>query len=260
MRKSVIVAGIVAGLSTAGAASAQDTTGQTSGQANVGMSLPGAQPATAAPGASDHEQVVGRLAVGYLGRATVGAGTVPAAGAPGPEGFAVIIPAPVIGIRYWVNSLLGIDAGIGIGMIGGSVDTSPGGAGDGDLDSSTAFLFHAGVPLSLASTNHFSFQIVPEANVGIGSAEQGDGDFEHSGFHFDIGARAGAEIHFGFMNIPQLSLQGSVGLLFAMDSASTDIADGPPDSVSASRTSLQTTVGSNPWNIFTSNVAAFYYF
>jgi hypothetical protein len=165
----------------------------------------------------------------------------------------------VIGVRYWVNSLLGIDAGIGLGIVGGSVETTDP-DDDADLDSSTAFLFHAGVPLSLASTNHFSFQIVPEANVGIASAEQGDGDFKHDGFHFDIGARAGAEIHFGFMNIPQLSLQGSVGLLFAMDSASTDIEDGAPASVSASRTALQTTVGSNPWNIFTSNVAAFYYF
>ena len=74
MRKSVIVAGVVAGLTTALAASAQDASGQTSGQANVGMSLPGATPATAAAGASDHDQMVGRLAVGYLGRATVGAG------------------------------------------------------------------------------------------------------------------------------------------------------------------------------------------
>ncbi len=263
MRKSVFVAGLVAGLTTALGASAQEA----GGQANVGMSLPGATPAGAAPGASDHDRVVGRLAVGYLGRATVGAGSLSIAdGAPpadNPEGYAVVGLAPVVGVRYWISSLLGLDAGIGLALIGGSLDeTAPDAATD--LDSFTGFMFHAGVPLALASSGHFTFQIVPEANVGIGSAEAADGDITHDGFHFDIGARAGAEIHFGFIDVPQLSLQGSVGLQFAIDSGSTDIdppaPGGGPDTIERSRTALQTTVGSNPWNIFTSNVAALYYF
>jgi len=255
MRKSIIVAGIVAGLTTALGASAQEANGQTSGQANVGMSLPGSTPATVAAGTSDHDQMVGRLAVGYLGRATLGAG----AGAAGD--YAVVGDAPIIGIRYWISSLLGIDAGIGLGLVGGSFETTDP-DDDGDLDSFTGFAVHAGVPLSLASTDHFSFQIIPEANLGFASADEGpDGDISHSGFHFDIGARAGAEIHFGFMKIPQLSLQGSVGLLFAADSGKTENPDGAmPAEISGSRTSLGTTVGANPWNIFTSNVAALYYF
>lgn len=261
MRKTVIVAGIVAGLTTALGASAQ----QAGGQANVGMSLPGAAPAAAAAGASDHDQMVGRLAVGYLGRATVGAGANPAGPVDpaNPEGYAVVGLAPVVGVRYWINGMLGLDAGLGLALIGGSVETTAPDS-DIDLDSFTGFIFHAGVPLALASSQHFTFEIVPEANVGIGSAEQDDGDTTHSGFHLDIGARAGAEIHFGFMNIPQLSLQGSIGLQFALDSGSSDF-DPPepgadPDSIERSRTALQTTVGSNPWNIFTSNVAALYYF
>jgi hypothetical protein len=246
----------VAGLATAFGASAQEA----SGEANVGMSLPGATPAAAAPGVSDHERMVGRLAVGYLGRATVGAGSVlPGAGLPNPEGYAVVGSAPIIGVRYWVNSLIGIDAGIGLALIGGSIETTAPDA-DEDLDSFTGFAFHAGVPLALASADHFTFEIIPEANVGIGSADTDDGDVSHSGFHFDIGARAGAEIHFGFIKVPQLSLQGSIGVLFAMDSGSTDVDGGAPESISRSRTALQTTVGSNPWNIFTSNVAALYYF
>ncbi len=262
MRKTVIVAGLVAGLTTALGASAQ----QAGGQANVGMSLPGAAPAAAAAGASDHDQMVGRLAVGYLGRATVGAGANPigaAADPNNPEGYAVVGLAPIVGVRYWINGMLGLDVGLGLALIGGSIEeTAP--DNDVDLDSFTGFAFHAGVPLALASADHFTFEIVPEANVGIGSAEQADGDITHSGFHLDIGARAGAEIHFGFMKIPQLSLQGSVGLQFALDSGSTDTdppgAGAPPDSIERSRTALQTTVGSNPWNIFTSNVAALYYF
>jgi hypothetical protein len=86
----------------------------------------------------------------------------------------------------------------------------------------------------------------------------------HSGLHFDIGARAGAEIHFGFMGIPQLSLQGTVGLAFAMDKGSTtDSTTAAPFGdveTSHSRTSLQTSAGTNPWAIFTNGIAAFYYF
>ena len=263
MRKTVIVAGIFAGLTTALTASAQDASGQTSGQANVGMSLPGATPATAATGASDHDQMVGRLAVGYLGRATVGAGaaTVDGGGGvtPAPGVYAVVASAPVIGVRYWLTSMIGIDAGLGFAFLGGSFETTDPDA-DGDLDSFTGFVFHGGVPLALASADHFTFEIIPELNVGFGSADQLDDTVSHSGFRLDIGARAGAEIHFGFIKIPQLSLQGSVGVLFAYDNASTDIDGGAPASVSGSRTAFQTTVESNPWNIFTTNVAALYYF
>jgi hypothetical protein len=230
------------------------------------MSLPGAAPAAAAAGASDHDQMVGRLAVGYLGRATVGAGAQPvgaAADPANPGGYVVVGDAPIVGVRYWINGFLGLDAGLGLALIGGSIDeTAP--DNSVDLDSFTGFAFHAGVPLALASADHFTFEIVPEANIGFGSGDQADGDITHSGFHLDIGARAGAEIHFGFMKIPQLSLQGSIGLQFAMDSGSTETdpagAGPPPDRIERSRTALQTTVGSNPWNIFTSNVAALYYF
>ena len=113
--------------------------------------------------------------------------------------------------------------------------------------------------LSLAAYDHFSFQIVPEANVGIGSASDADGDITHNGFQLDIGARAGAEIQFGFMGIPQLSLQGSIGALLAIQSLKTD-NDNLNQTDTANRTVVTTTVGDNPWNIFTSNVAALYYF
>jgi hypothetical protein len=79
-----------------------------------------------------------------------------------------------------------------------------------------------------------------------------------SGFHLDIGARAGAEIHFGFIDIPQLSLQGSVGAAFAIDSVGFEDVAG--EEYDASFTSIGTTLQDNPWNIFTSNVAAIYYF
>ena len=108
---------------------------------------------------------------------------------------------------------------------------------------------------------HFSFQVVPELNFGFASntieGTGGAGDLLFRGLHFDLGARAGAEIQFGFIDIPQLSLQGGIGLALAYDSTSYE-----DDNVTDewSQISLGTGVGDNPWNIFTANIAALYYF
>ncbi len=214
----------------------------TTGSAQVGMALPGAAPqAAAVAGSSDHDAVVGRLAVGYLGRNSMAI-----------QGGNV--PVPVIGVRYWLSDMLGIDAGVGFGFGSGSTETA-GVSVDGP--SVHAFMIHGGVPLSLASAGHFSFQIVPELNLGFAGTSQSTpaGDVTNSGFHLDVGARAGAEIHFGFIDVPQLSLQGGVGLRMNIDSTSSD-----PANNGTSNFSIGTNVGDNPWNIFTSNVAALYYF
>ncbi|HVY28076.1 MAG TPA: hypothetical protein VHB79_16075 [Polyangiaceae bacterium] len=233
------------------AAPAADASASSSGSAQVGMALPGAAPqAAAVAGNSDHDAVVGRLAVGYLGRngVDIGAGALPGAAA-------VVIDAPVIGVRYWLSDMLGIDAGLGFGFTSGSDKDGMGVSTD--RPSYHLFMIHGGVPLSLASAGHFSFQVIPELNLGFAGASQtvGGMDASVSGFHLDIGARAGAEIHFGFINVPQLSLQGSVGVRMNMNSTSVD-----PGDAGSSHFDFATTVGDNPWNIFTSNVAALYYF
>jgi hypothetical protein len=237
------------------------TTGALAQEANVGMALPGSAPApaTATTATTDHDQVVGRLAVGYLGRSTVGFGA-------GIDDYAETVEAPVVGIRYWLSPVIGLDAGLGFFSSGGSGETDDGmTTTSADLPSHLGFLVHAGLPIALASADHFTFEIIPELNVGIGSGSETDEATEvettMNGFHLDVGARAGAEIHFGFMKLPQLSLQGSIGLLFALDSAkTTQELNGDSIETTGSRTIFTTTVGSNPWNIFTSNVAALYYF
>jgi hypothetical protein len=226
-------------------------------QAQVGMGLPQQAPAED-PGESDHEMMVGRLAVGYLGLRGVLMPTD--AATPGNMDTAEVL-APVVGIRYWMNPLLGLDFGLGFTAMSGSDKVKPAGGTETKVDAPlpTVLIAHAGVPLSLASKGHFSFQIVPELNVGYGwrtVKAQGVDDIDGSDFHLDVGARAGAEVQFGFIGVPELSLQGGIGLLFATDSASVSQGDA---SYKRSQTSIGTDSGSNPWNIFISNIAALYY-
>ncbi len=266
MKLSVAASAAVVCVMTAGLASAQEASGSASASGQAGMALPSAAPqaAAATTGDSDHDQMVGRIAVGYMGRHTI-----PLWPAVGATNNIASLDAPEVGVRYWIDQMIGIDVGVGLGMQGGSTTVDPPGQSVDD-QGGTAFLIHGGVPLSLASAGHFSFEIIPELNVGFGSSSwkapgnpPGQADHDYSSFLFDIGARAGAEIHFGFMGIPQLSLQGSVGLLYQMQSVKDD--QKPFGGVGEIKTShstwrFATTVNDNPWNIFTSNVAALYYF
>jgi len=273
----------------AGAAHAQDTAAppppppnppaaggdvgvQTGGEthANAGMTLPGAAPARpAATGDSDHDGVIGTFGIGLLGTTFFPVGcanggepgcTSPIAGGPGggvPIGTAPV-PAPIIGARYWINEMIGIDAGIGLGIfsLGGS---APG--GNVNRPNYNAFALHGGVPLALASSGHFAFEVIPEMNIGFSNWSldvTGAPSQSGSGFHFDVGARAGAEIQFGFIGIPKLALQGTVGLSFFTESTKFD--PGAGGAYKLSQTGISTTVQGNPWDIFRASIAALYYF
>jgi hypothetical protein len=192
--------------------------------------------------------MVGHLGIGYMGRRTLQVGAV------GQNGGA--LSAPVVGARIWFSRSFGVDLGLGLFIQSSSRENQ-----DGEADGPGYFatILHGGVPLALASNGHFTFLVVPEANIGFGSGslETAAGDEDYSGFAIDLGARAGSEIHFGFIGIPQLSLQASVGVLFTMLQAKSELGD---TELTEKVTRLQTTTYDNPWNIFTSNVAALYYF
>jgi hypothetical protein len=217
-------------------------------------------------GESDHDAVVGRLGIGYMGRRSIGMGTTPTGVAP-----AEYVQAPVVGVRFWLNRQMGLDVGLGFSLTTGSFSSETDGVTtiEVDQESPLAFILHGGLPLALASADHYSFQITPELNIGY--AMQGFEDVAEetsdSGLHLDLGARAGAEIHFGFIGVPQLSLQGSVGLRIDYHSVSSEVTTIDTAAGTRSVTSyswsgfgIGTTVYDNPWNIFTSNVAALYYF
>jgi hypothetical protein len=225
--------------------------------------------AQATPAVSDHEMMVGTFAVGYLGRYRVPLGNFLADHTPDTEDNPGSATAPVLGVRYWLSSLLGIDAGIGFSVTSAKTKlVDPGTSESRDEAGITTMLFHAGVPLALAGARHFSFQVVPEANFGWAAqkvTEPGNAR-KHSGTVIDVGARAGAELHFGFIKVPQLSLQGSIGALLSLESQKsnwTDAGAKTTRSEFAFGTSYQNrddrTV-KDPWDIFTSNISALYYF
>lgn len=201
-------------------------------------------------GGTDHSRMVRTFAIGYLGQARLLTLT------PGAADLNEV-NAPIIGGRYWLTERMGIDAGIGFSTGGQTVTV-------GDVETDTpdpfALALRVGVPFALLDTRHFVFEVIPEATFGFSSntIEAPMADFDVGSTHFDLGARAGAEIHFGFLDIPQLALQAGVGLRFAHDSGSVDQGDDEVGSFSSAR--IGTTVEGNPWDIFVGNIAALYYF
>ena len=217
--------------------------------AQTAMTLPGSN-AEAATAATDHGSVIGRFGIGYMGRRSI------VIDPDGPNGAPLTVDAPIIGMRYWLDPMLGIDAGLGLLFSGGSDKTA---GVSTDRQGYTVFMLHGGVPLALAGSKHFSFQVVPELNLGLASSKRGAAGPDLSGFHLDVGARAGSEIQFGFIGIPELSLQAGVGLALSYDRSKASAVGMNPEHV-VSETRLGTSVGDNPWNIFTANIAALYYF
>jgi len=243
---------VAALLLTAAQASAQDAT------VGVGASTavrPAAAPAAVVNTGSDHDMWIGHVGIGWLG--TVGVPVGPATAAnPG-------LTVPTVGIRYWATPVIGVDLGVGVFMSSGSV-TATNGAGMSvttDDTSRTAFVLHGGVPISLGGSNHFNVQITPELDVGFGSgtvhAVAPAANTDLSGFLLQVGGRAGAEVYFGFIGIPQLSLDASVGLFLQSASGKTTTA---PNSNKHSTMVIATSNVDSPWDIFRKDIAARYYF
>lgn len=218
-------------------------------------------PSASPSGTGAHADVVGTFGIGFFGITDV-----PVCLDGGCDTGAVATPA--IGLRYWLNETIGIEGGLGIGISSGTQTLEPaGGATDENLDvSTTAFLLHGAVPLALAYNGNFVFEVVPELDFGFATGTAYDNnapmgaapnDTDISGLLFRLGARAGAEVHFGFIGMPQLALQGTVGLHLTLASRSQSNTGGD---VSHSTTNIGTSVQGEPWDIFTGNITAIYYF
>jgi hypothetical protein len=210
---------------------------------------------------ADHELFFKHFAIGFMG-----ATTTPIANAASRGGGAISreqVPTVTVGGRYWFAENMGVDVGLGLSWIGGSTTTVNGPVST-TVDDATTFggRLHGGLPISFANARHYSFLVIPELNIGyttrtIAGVGPNTPDTTQTGFNFDLGARAGAEVYFGFIGVPELSLQATLGLGFSYDrvKASTD-----NNSSSVGSSGIATTLQQPPWAIFTNAISAFYYF
>jgi hypothetical protein len=213
---------------------------------------------TVATSGTDHAAMVGHFGVGAFGIIDL-----PVSLGVGGDN-AGTLSAPTIGARYWMDERMAIEGALGLGYSSGSVTNKTGNTStETNAPSLFGLALHAGLPLVFATSAHFAFEVVPELNFGFvsGSQSLAAGKVDLSGLLLQLGARVGAEIQFGFIDIPQLALQGSVGLHMSYQgrSASTSNNNVATES-SNSSFNFGTTIQGKPWDIFTSNIAAIYYF
>jgi hypothetical protein len=212
-----------------------------------------------APEEADHDRYVGHVAFGYFGVSQL---PIAQPASPGSVPGVTNVNAPVIGVRYWFSRRFGIDGGIGFGINTGSTATVINGGASTSVSQPSSFGFaaHMGVPIALLRASHYVFEIVPETLIGVTSGSIStpmQADQALTGLRFDLGARIGAEIHFGFIGIPQLALEGSVGLYYRHQAYKWSQAN---SSSSVDTNTFTTSVQSDPWAIFVNNVSALYYF
>ena len=212
---------------------------------------------------SDHRRVVGHFGAAYYGQYDVPLGFTSTTRTSGS------VPVQMIGLRYWWSRLR-LDVAFGLGASSGS-ETSSDGQPTYDQPSVDAFALMVRLPYALFDGGHYTLFVGPELAFGHAGETahaypRTDAptapDTYHSGNHTAIGVRAGAEIHFGFIGIPQLSLDATLGLMADFTNGTTSAPDfnGVYVDQSFHHFAVQSTVGHQPWNIFISNVAAAYYF
>ena len=205
-----------------------------------------APPAEAPRADADFNVEERRWAIGYAGVSNLptGAGS---------------ITVPAVGLRYWISPSTGVDVALGINWTDGSTDMAGMSTGKNAL---FGVLFSGGVPFVLSAHRHVNFEVGPILTVGYGRTSQGPTSYnmtktDFNGVRLDVGARAGLELFFGFIGIPELALSATVGAQFEY-LRNAQSADGT--NTSDTTYSLTTTVQNSPWDIFVGNVAARYYF
>jgi hypothetical protein len=173
-----------------------------------------------------------------------------------------------MGLRRWTTERLGpfrnwgFDLGLGLNYTRSSI-TQPqtGTLTTTDGPSTSGFGLHAGLPLAISLHKHAVFELVPEANV-IWAKETipplaGGEVTTYDGWVASVGARAGFEIFFGFIGLPQLAIEASLGA--SLNYAKVGSTVGPIER-SSRAWGFTTLRGNEPWSIFTGAVAAMYHF
>lgn len=183
-------------------------------------------------------------------------------GGGGGGGGAGTAPIPVLGTRYWMKEGETYDWGIdvGLGLLISTASTSVTTAGTSTSTSTPSplgFWLHGGMPFAFYSGQHYTFELVPELDIAYASASANG--TSATGFHFQAGAKVGPEIHFGFINIPELSIQPTMGLFLGYTTSGTSTPGNNGTSTGTFSFGTQNAGGGTLFGIF-GGLNAFYYF
>ncbi len=229
------------------------------------------EPVAPAKPETDHALVIGHFGFGYFGQYDAAIGVTRSTAS---------VPIQMVGIRHWFSRVR-LDLAIGLGLSSGSSSASINGGDTVSTDDASLLAFGARValPVALWVDKHYTVFAGPEvvyAHAGetIPAPAPTPGatpisDTSHLGDRFTLGVRAGAEVQFGFIGLPRLALDASLGV--ALDYTSTKssgtlatVTPGVPAGGvfvrKQNRLSVATSTSHQPWNIFITNVAAVYYF
>jgi hypothetical protein len=267
----LVGATFVAASSVAGA---QDISGSVPGSGSSQTVSGGSITDTSGP--TDHSIVVNRMGLRYFGPTSLAAlGDNGMAGGSG--------TLHTVGARYWLSPGLAIEGGLGFGFrSGGRTTTTTAGAGTTNTSADIPNFFgigaHIALPIMMAEAKHLVVHFDPFLSLHYGrsaitttpsSDEQNDTTL--NALRLTLGANATAEVQFGFLGIPQLGLQASLGVALAYQSGSmntvrtTTRAGQQPrteTTVSESLFTVGTTVGPQYGlaDIITGSISAVYYF
>ncbi len=263
---TVMGAAVVLGATAVGAQDLNTTPATPAAATSTGGSI------TDTSGPTDHSVVVGHLALRYFGSAQMPALSF-AGGMVGNTGSEAL---HTVGVRYWLNNSIGLEAGLGIGFSSGSSTSTQQTGGMTTQQSSDNPNFfglglQVGLPIMLAEAKHLAIHVDPYVffRFGTSGITTGAGamttDNTLSAVQFGLGANAVAELQFGFLGLPQLGLQAQFGFGLAYTSASrtsVTISNNDTNTASSSGFGIGTTVGPNYAlaDIITGSLSAVWYF
>ena len=169
---------------------------------------------------------------------------------------AVRVSAPILGVRWWFrDSRLGLDLGVGAMVTGGSE------TGSFSNTPSLQLVAHAGLPIAVASTQHVIVLLAPELRAGY-STLLNDGSFELSGSLLELALRGAVELFFGFIGVPELSLEAAIRIGFIREAQSVaNFAPlGPGNMLTNETYRFSTSLSGDPGSIVASTLSLKYYF
>ena len=220
------------------------------------------------PPATALERMRGRFGFGFLGTAPVLQAsddlTSSSFGPPTAAPF-VRVMVPMLGVRWWTPvSRLGLEVGLGamVSSAGAELPLANG----SDIQTgptTTELLFSVSAPIVLGSTEHTLIFLAPELRLGRSTKSTGDMTRPLLSMTWEASLRAGVEIFFSFIGLPNLSLEAGVraGLTHELRTFTSSAPLGGMEREGRrTLTRFTTSLVANPWDLFTSTLSARYYF